>query len=92
MVREVKGKTEFKVVNINGNSSCTQNLIIALEFAFKKPDDDAAQEKKPVLFVISCQNYKAFFGFRLNNSVYTAYPYEEEVLLCEGCIAIVLKV
>ena len=46
----------------------------------------------PVLFVISCQNYKAFPGFRLNNESYTAYAYENEVLLSEGCPAIVLDV
>ena len=46
----------------------------------------------PVLFVISCQNYLSFQGFRLNNEGYTAYPLEQEVLLVEGCEVIVLDV
>ena len=50
------------------------------------------EAKQGVLFVVSCQNYKAFQGFRLNNPSYTAYPYEEEVLLCEGCEVIVLSI
>ena len=48
--------------------------------------------KFPVLFVISCQNYQAFPGFRLNNEAYTAYPYEEEILLSEGCHVTLLSV
>ena len=46
----------------------------------------------PVLFVISCQNYIAFPGFRLNRKEFTAYPYEEEILLSEGCPAFILDI
>ena len=76
---------------MSGNSSCTRNIIIALEFAFKtsKIDEKTAL---PVLFVISCQNYEAFPGFRLNDPAYTAYPNEEEVLLSEGCPVLILDI
>ena len=46
----------------------------------------------PVLFVISCQNYEAFPGFRLNNPAFTAFPYEEEILLSEGCPVLILDI
>ena len=46
----------------------------------------------PVLFVMSCQNYESFSGLRLNNEAYTAYPYEQEIILAEGSEVIVLKV
>ena len=75
---------------MSGNNSCTRNLNIALEFAFKTSNTDA--EAIPVLFVISCQNYEAFPGFNLNNLGYTAYPYEEEILLSEGCPALILDI
>ena len=79
----------FNKQNISGSSSCTQNLIIGLEFAFKTSKKNT-QSRIPTLFVISCQNYSNFNGFRLNNPAYTAYPYEEEVLLCEGCEVVIL--
>lgn len=75
-------------VNMPGTSSCSMDLSIGLSHAFKKPDET----KRPVLFVISCQNYYQFDGIQLNNEAYTAYPYEKEVLLSEGCKVYILKV
>lgn len=40
-------------VRLSGNSSCSQNLIIALEFAFKT-SKFISEEPVPVLYVISC--------------------------------------
>ena len=74
---------------MSGNSSCTRDLSIALDFAFKTVDIDG-ETTMPVLFVISCQNYDAFPGFRLNKRGFTAYPQEEEILLSEGCPALIL--
>ena len=84
-------------VSVSGSFSCTSNLTIALEFAFPHLQEfetkkEATPDTTPVLFVITCQNYEAFMGFRLNNQGYTAYPYEDEVLLCEGCKIIILDV
>ena len=77
---------------MSGNSSCTRNIIVALNFAFDTPETKEPKSWIPVLFVLSCQNYEAFPGFRLNNLCYTSYPCEEEVLLSEGCPAIILEV
>ena len=73
---------------MSGNSSCTRHLKIALEFAFKGDNETSV----PVLFIICCQNFEAFPGFRLNNYAFTAYPYEEEILLSEGCPALILEI
>ena len=58
----------------------------------KYPNASDTTKKVPVLFFISCQNYEAFPGFRLNNQGYTAYPEEEEVLLSDGCKVYILSV
>ena len=58
----------------------------------KSETKDHDDNKEHVLFVISCQNYEAFPGFRLNHEGYTAYPNEQEVLLSEGCNVILLSV
>ena len=76
---------------MSGNSSCTRNIKIALEFAHKT-SEECEDDQMPVIFVISCQNYDAFPGFRLNNQEYTAYPHEEEILLSEGCPALILHI
>ena len=83
--------SKYGYVSLSGSSSCTQNLTIALNFAFKNIQE-AQEDMKSVLFVISCQNYKGYQGFRLNNAGYTAYPLEEEVLLVEGCEVVILSV
>ena len=57
-------------------SSCSQNLGVALGFAFKNP----RAEYNPVLFAISVQNYISR-GMRMNNEAYTAFPVEREILL-----------
>ena len=77
-------------VNLSGFSSCTQNLKVALEFCFKESEFN--YNKIPVLFVISCQNYESITGFRLNNSAYATYPYEEEILLMEGSRVVILGI
>ena len=42
---------------------------------------DGKEGFKATLFVICCQNYKRLEGIRLNNTAYTAYPYEKELVL-----------
>ena len=68
-------------VKIPGNSSCSQNLKIALGFAAANPKPDHTS----VLFVISCRNYFSPRGVRMNNEAYTSFPVESEILLMEGC-------
>lgn len=65
-------KRRFEFINLPGNFSCSENLGIALEFAFK----DQSANTKPVLLVISCQNYLRFNGVRMNFEAYSAYPRE----------------
>jgi hypothetical protein len=73
---------------ITSNSSCTQNLKVALGYAFKNPQEHL----KPVLFVFSIQNYYGFNGIRLNNEAYTSYPGEREILMRDGLIVYVMEV
>lgn len=52
-------KWEFAIgdcYNMPGNSSCSESLQVALQFALNnpRPDYDA------VLFIITCQNYETF--------------------------------
>lgn len=47
---------------------------------------------KPVLFVMSIQNYKNYPGFRANTSDYSPYCHEQEVILMEGIRMFVMKV
>lgn len=46
-----------KFIHMPGNQSCSQNIYVALKFAFERPDPIDDQMMKPVLFAISCQNY-----------------------------------
>ena len=78
-----KGKGENGRVNrvqLPGNTSCSQNLHIALDFAFKNQKTDT----HAILFVISTQNYLGPLGIRMNNEAYTSFPREREILLMEG--------
>lgn len=71
-----------------GNTSCSQSLKIALDFATKEPRPD----HKAVLFVFTCQNFYSPKGIRMNNEAYTSYPSEQEYLLQEGSQVYVLSV
>ena len=54
---------------------------MGLHFAFK----DLNSELTPVLFIFTIMNYVGYQGVRLNNEAFSSYPYEQEVLLSEGC-------
>ena len=84
-------KFRSRKIHMSGNSSCTRNLEIALDFAFKK-SKVVDETKIPVIFVISCQNFEAYPGVRLNNKAYSAYSSEQEILLSEGCPALILDI
>lgn len=99
MFRGAKGNSEsisnyqnviMQKVRLPGCSSCSQDLSIGLDYAFKNSTNNLYD--KSILFVISCQNYDSFPGIRLNHKNYTLYPHEEEILLCEGCEVWVLDV
>ncbi len=82
-------KVGANCVCIPGNTSCSQNLRVAIGFAIPehpKPDFTS------VLFVISCKNYESPAGIRMNNEAYTSFPVEREILLVEGCGVWVLEV
>ena len=74
------------IVCLPGNKSCSKDPTVALGFAF----NNLKPEQSPVLFIISCQNYRSPSGIRMNNEAYTAYPLEDEFLLMDGCEAYVL--
>lgn len=46
----------------------------------------------PVLFVMSCLNYRGFNGMRLNDECYSLYPQELEVMIADGSDVEVLDV
>lgn len=68
-------------VKLPGNASFYRNPNVALSHAFNNESPDYS----PVLFVIAEQNYQSPFGMMFKNEAYTAYPYEREFLLVEGC-------
>ena len=80
------GKSQF---HLRGNTSCSKSMPQALKFA--RPDKQK-NEFISVLFVIGCQNYERINGFVMNNEAYSAYPSEEEILLCDGCDMFALSV
>ena len=73
---------------LEGQTSCSQHLKIGLGFAF----GGSNAEMTPVLFIYTIQNWAAYQGVRLNNEAFSAYPYEQEVLLKEGCFVYALKI
>ena len=75
-------------IRLPGNTSTSQNLKVGLEFATQNPKPDHV----PVLFVFVIQNDDRFSGIRMNNSAYTAYPSEREILLTEGADVYILSV
>ena len=77
-----------KWVKIPGNSSCSQNLKIALGFAAENTNKDLIS----VLFVISSENYESPRSIRMNNKAYSSFPSESEILLTEGCEIRILAV
>lgn len=42
------------------------------------------EDLRSVLFAICLHNYSGYCGFRMDSSLYGAYPEEKEVLLMEG--------
>ena len=82
--RAVNADTVF----LPGSTSCSQELKVALGFTFKNVNND----RSPVLFVISCQNFNSPSGVRMNNEAYTSYPNENEFLLMDGSEVMVIAV
>lgn len=76
------------IIRIPGNTSCSQNLKVAMNFAIKNLREGLIS----VLFVITCQNWFSPSGIRMNNQAYTSYPFECEYLFREGCHFNVLDV
>ena len=60
-----------------------------MKFSFP---ENQKQDTVSVLFVIGCQNYERINGVAMNNEAYSAYPCEEEILLCDGCDMFALSV
>ena len=65
-----------------GCSSFSEELGVALQFAFKTRED--TEGYKPTIFVMSVRNINGLDGIRMNNACYSAYPSEQEVLFAEG--------
>lgn len=61
-----------------------------MEYAFNQ--NSKFPERRPVVFLVVCQNYFRFNGIRMNNEAYSSYPHEKEVLLTEGCDIYVMQV
>lgn len=69
-----------KYIRLSSSTSTSRSLKVALNFAFGKQDP----EFTPVLFVFFMFNYGGVNGLMMNNSAFTAYPSEGELLLMEG--------
>ena len=69
------------------------NQPIRLKISVTDPDlvsyaidnSSQSQERKPVVIVMCCQNYRGFKGVKIGNEINSAYPSEGEVLLQESC-------
>lgn len=61
----------------------TRNLRITLNFA-KCDELDQQMGLRSVVFVILMQNYTPFGGIRLSNDNFSAYTYEQDIVLKEG--------
>ena len=57
-------KKAYGKISMPGNTSCSQNLRVAIGFAI--PTEPKANFTS-VLFVISCRNYTSPKGIRMNN-------------------------
>lgn len=86
-IEQYESKKGYEV-HLPGCFSCSKDLKVALSFAYGKRD----QDKIPVLFVVTCQNYYEPKGFMMNNEAYSAYPREAEFLLMEGCNVYILDI
>lgn len=52
---------------------------------FAKCDEEEQQEGlRSCVVVMMMQNYTPFGGFRLSNDNFSAYPYEQDIILKEG--------
>jgi len=72
--------------------STSEDLKIALEFAFPFDWEKEEETKKHALFFISISNYLMYSGMRMNTECHSAYPKEQELLLLEGARVYVLDV
>ena len=66
---------------ISGNTSCSQDLLVALKFALK----DFDLNKISVLFAIYNQNFVGLSGIRMLYKGYLAYQNENELLMIDNC-------
>ena len=81
-------KSKPHSIRIPGFVSCTRDLNVALSFAMKNPKP----QYQPVLFMITCQNYRQPQGILVENEAHTAYLHESEYLLLAGTEVFVLAV
>lgn len=88
--KSLKGKPVF--IHLPGNVSFSHHLKDALGAIQASSGQVDLDEQKPVLFVLSCQNYMSSQGVRLNNEAFTSYPGDQEMLLRQGCRVYVLQV
>ena len=74
--REI-GKTGNDTTCLNGQTSTTKNLDVALNYSKCHTDYFfESVNQTPVLFVFSILNWVGFEGFRMNQTRYTMYPEE----------------
>ena len=73
-------------VYLPGNTSCSRNASVALDFAL----GDDSSDKQAVLFVKLITNYFRPEGVMMNSEAYSSYPQEAEMLLKEGIYATIL--
>jgi len=69
-------------LHLNGITSTSRNLEIALTSS--QCTTSYGDDLEPVLYIYSITNYDGFRGFRVNEPNYSAFPHEQEYLLCEG--------
>ena len=90
-----KDKEIAGFIRLPGTTSTSESYRVALKFAMptNKSHSPDICNMSSVLFVICLHNYQmSYNGFRMNSALYSAFPFEREILLMEGIAMTVLAV
>ena len=78
----------YRDTKIKYFTSCSQDFMVAYQFA----SQNLKLGQIPVLIVILLQNYIEYRGFRLNDTKYSQFTHESEVLLNIGIPVYILDI
>ena len=71
-------------IKFKGISSTSRSLGVAMSFAFSENPNAEPDGRIPVIFSISCSNYKGILGLTIRSEACTCYPNENETVFIDG--------